>query len=107
MAAQQPIIDTRRDQMFPALEATEIERMRRFGSLRTYRAGDVLAKAGEVGAGLTIILSGKVNVAQHGTDGPGATIVTHGPGNFMGELAQLSGRPSLVDSQALEPVEAL
>ena len=23
-------------------------------------------------------------------------IVTHGPGSFMGELAQLSGRPSLV-----------
>src|SRR5260221_7251007 len=31
----------------------------------------------------------------------------HGPGQFMGELAQLSGRPSLIDACALEPGEAL
>ena len=34
-------------------------------------------------------------------------IVTHGPGSFMGELAQLSDRPSLVDADATEAVEAL
>ena len=34
-------------------------------------------------------------------------IVTHGPGQFMGELAQLSARPSLVDADAVEPIEAL
>src|SRR5439155_461609 len=31
----------------------------------------------------------------------------HGPGSFMGELSQLSGRPSLVDAHAVKPVEAL
>jgi thioredoxin reductase (NADPH) len=34
-------------------------------------------------------------------------IVSHGPGSFMGELAQLSGRPALVDGVAREPVEVL
>ena len=34
-------------------------------------------------------------------------IVTHEPGAFMGELAQLAGRPSLVDAYAQGPVEAL
>ena len=34
-------------------------------------------------------------------------MVTHRPGAFMGELAQLSGRPALVDAFAREPVEAL
>ncbi len=34
-------------------------------------------------------------------------IVTHGPGNFMGELAQLTGRPALVDAKALSAVEAV
>ena len=34
-------------------------------------------------------------------------IVTHGPGSFMGELAQLSGRPALVDAYAKEAVQAL
>ena len=34
-------------------------------------------------------------------------ITTHGPGAFMGELAQLSGRPALVDAYAQGTVEAL
>jgi len=34
-------------------------------------------------------------------------IVTHLSGTFMGELAQLTGRPSLVDAEALEPVQAV
>jgi thioredoxin reductase (NADPH) len=34
-------------------------------------------------------------------------IVTHERGNFMGELAQLSGRPYLVDEKALTDVEAV
>ena len=34
-------------------------------------------------------------------------IVVHGPGSFMGELAQLAGRPALVDANALEDVQAL
>src|SRR5439155_17832429 len=34
-------------------------------------------------------------------------IVTHGPGSFMGELAQLSGRPSLVDAKAVTAVDVL
>ena len=36
------IIDTRRHQMFPSLEPAEIERLRRFGVLRSYNAGDAL-----------------------------------------------------------------
>jgi thioredoxin reductase (NADPH) len=101
------IIDTRRHQMFPVLEASEIARVRRFGVVRSYAAGEPLAKVGEVGHGLTIILAGKVDVTQHDESGRRAPIVTHGPGAFMGELAQLAGRRALVDAHALEPVEAL
>ncbi|TIN21940.1 MAG: cyclic nucleotide-binding domain-containing protein, partial [Mesorhizobium sp.] len=43
---------------------------------------------------------------QDGGLGRRETIVTHGPGSFVGELAQLSARPSLVNAQAAEPVEA-
>jgi thioredoxin reductase (NADPH) len=104
---RQSIIDTRRHQMFPTLEGAEIERVRRFGEVRSYGAGEALARVGEVGAGLTIILAGKVDITQHHESGRRDLIVTHGPGEFMGELAQLAGRPVLVDANALEPVEAL
>jgi thioredoxin reductase (NADPH) len=107
LADSQSIIDTRRHQMFPVLETTDIERVRRFGKVRAYRAGEALVQVGHVGPGLTIILTGRVDVTQHDESGRRRHIVTHGPGSFMGELAQLAGRPALVDAHAQEEVEAL
>ena len=54
-----------------------------------------------------MILSGKVEVTQGRGHDRREAIVTHRPGQFVGELAQLSARPSLVDADALEPVEGL
>src|SRR5260221_9128069 len=102
-----PLIAARHDQMFPTLNPAEIDRLRRFGEARSYRAGERIVKAGEVSPGLIIVLSGKVEVTQGGGLDRRETIVTHGPGQFAGELAQLSARPSLVDAMAVEPVEAL
>ena len=101
------IMDTRRHQMFPVLEPMEIERVRRFGKVRSYGTGEALAKVGEKGHGLTVILAGTVDVTQHDESGRRDPIVTHGSGAFMGELAQLAGRPALVDAYAQTAVDAL
>ncbi len=106
-SATPSIIDTRRDQMFPSLVPEEIERLRRFGEVRSYSAGSALAQVGEAGDGLTIILGGNVDITQRHETGRRQLIVSHGPGGFMGELAQLAGRPSLVDAHAQDSVEAL
>jgi thioredoxin reductase (NADPH) len=103
----QSIIDTRRHQMFPMLHPEEIERMRHFGELRSYAKGDALAKVGDVGKGLMILLSGKVDVTQFAEHDHPELIVTHEAGGFLGELAQLGGRPALVDAHAMEPVEVI
>jgi len=105
--AKQSILETRRDQIFPVLEPTEIERIRRFGTPKSYSSGQMLAEAGKPLEGLTVILSGTVNVARHTPSGEGELIVTYGPGSFLGELAQLSGRPALVDARAQSRVDAL
>ena len=97
---------TRGDQMFLRFSDAEIERLSRFGEQRSYKTGEMLAKRGEVGPGLMLILSGRVDVTQP-NGGEARHIVTHERGNFMGELAQLSGRPYLVDEQALTDVEAI
>jgi len=107
MAAPASVYDTRRPQMFPVLEPFEIERMRRFGTVARFAAGEVLTKAGTEGIGFAIILSGEVEVRQRDEDCKGDPIVAHGPGQFMGELAQLAGRASLVDTCATEDVEVL
>ncbi|MFZ0069082.1 MAG: FAD-dependent oxidoreductase [Pseudolabrys sp.] len=105
--SKQSIIETRRDQIFLVLEHAEIERIRRFGTVRSYSAGQILAEAGKALEGLMVILSGTVDVVRHTPAGDGELIVAHGPGSFLGELAQLSGRPSLVDAHAQGPVDAL
>ena len=105
--AKPSIIDTRHDQMFPVLEAIEIERVRRFGTVRSFATGEALEKAGEIGTGLIIILEGRIEAIQHNVAGHQTPIVTQGPGAFLGELAQLAGRPALVDAFAREPTKAL
>jgi thioredoxin reductase (NADPH) len=100
------VIATRGPQMFPKLEASEIERLRRFGEARHYAANESIFKVGEVAPGLVVIVAGKVRVTHRQT-WHGEHIALHEPGSFMGELAQLAGRPALVDSRAEEPVEAL
>ena len=102
-----PLIEARRDQMFPVLEPAEIDRLARFGELKSYAAGEQIVATGEIAPGAFIILAGQVDITQRGRMGNFELIVTHGPGSFMGELAQLSGRPSLVDAYAKEAVEAI
>jgi thioredoxin reductase (NADPH) len=101
-----PIFGARRDQAFPTLAQADIDRMRRFGEASFYAAGENIVTAGDVAPGLIVVLSGKVDITQDGGLGRHETIVTHGPGSFVGELAQLSARPSLVNAQAAEPVQA-
>ena len=101
------LIARRGDQMFPRLAVEEMARLARFGEPRSFQAGEPVARVGETGHGLLLILSGEVEVAERERDGQHAHIVTHGPGSFQGELAQLSGRPSLVDATAVTNVEAV
>jgi thioredoxin reductase (NADPH) len=101
------IAETRRDQIFPVLVPSDIERMRRFGEIRCYANGEPLIEAGKIGDGLVVFLSGKVEVTQRNSSGRRILIVTYGPCSFMGELAQLAGRPALSDAHARGLVEAL
>jgi thioredoxin reductase (NADPH) len=109
MASAPPasIVEARRDQMYPTLAPAEIERVRRFGTLRAFAPGEALAKVGVGGVGLAVILSGAVDVFRHDSAGKRTALVTHEPGAFLGELAQLAGRPALVDAVARGAVEAL
>ncbi len=107
VSSARSIIETRYEQMFPTLHQAEIDRLRRFGETRTYRVDERLVATGDVSPGMFVILRGEVAISQRSVLGHDQSIVTHGPRSFMGELAQLSGRPSLVDAHATKPVEAL
>ena len=105
--SRQPLSEARRDQIFPVLEQAEVGRLWRFGEFKSYAAGDRIVATGEIAPGAFVILAGRVEVTHRGMPGHSELIVAHGPGSFMGELAQLSGRPSLVDAYAKEAAETL
>ncbi len=102
-----PTLETRSHQMFPVLKPAEVDRLRRFGQARTYKAGEHLAKTGEKVPGLHLILSGTVDITQRDPLGHQEPIFTIEAGCFLGELNTLSGRPALVDAVAKNEVHAL
>jgi thioredoxin reductase (NADPH) len=104
--SQSATLVARRDQMFPTLSPDDVVRMRRFGEAASFPAGERIVRAGDVAPGLVVVVSGKVEVTQDGGSDRYETIVVHGPGSFVGELAQLSDRPSLVTAEAIEPVDS-
>jgi thioredoxin reductase (NADPH) len=100
-------IDTRREQMFPKLEPREIDRLRRFGEVRCYRAGEALFVTGEIAPGMFVLIRGSVRVIRRDALGHSAPIVEQGPGEFVAEVGQLSRQPAFVDVHAIDDVEAL
>jgi thioredoxin reductase (NADPH) len=99
--------ETRYHQLYPHLSAPEIERMRHFGTVQRWNAGELLFESGQPGPGMFVILRGRVAILMR--DGLGHTdvIIEQGAGHFMAEVGQLSGKPALVDGRALEEVDAL
>jgi thioredoxin reductase (NADPH) len=97
----------RLEQTFPSLTNAEIARMRRFGELRAYRHGELLLETGKPGPGMFVVLSGHVAITQRDGLGHVTPIIDQGPGQFLAEVGQLSGRVALVDGHAEGDVETL
>jgi thioredoxin reductase (NADPH) len=97
----------RHEQTFPALTLEEIARIRRFGEIRHFRDGEVLFQSGKAGPGMFVILSGHVAITQRDGLGHVTPVIDQGPGQFLAEIGQLSGRISLVDGHAEGDVETL
>ena len=97
----------RLEQTFPTLTLQEIARMRRFGEVRHYKNGEMLFETGKPGPGMFVLLSGHVAITQRDGLGHVSPVIDQGPGQFLAEIGQLSGRVALVDGHAEGDVETL
>ena len=78
------------------------------GSVNTRnRRGEQLFAAGERSAGIFVVLKGTLTMSLRDGFGRVVPVVHHGPGQFAGEIAQLSSGFALVDADADEDVEVL
>ena len=62
--ASPTLLEQRRDQIFPKLDPLDIERVRRFGDVRSFAVGERIMTAGQVSPGLVVILAGRVAVTD-------------------------------------------
>ncbi|WP_271597638.1 FAD-dependent oxidoreductase [Bradyrhizobium sp. CCBAU 45384] len=101
------MLESRHEHMFPKFTPDEIDRMRRFGEIKHYAVNQHLFRTGEVPPGTFVIIAGRLSIEARDRPGRAKKIVEMGVGEFVAEVAQLSGGPALVDARVTEPVESL
>jgi thioredoxin reductase (NADPH) len=98
---------SRFEQTFPTLTAPEIERLSHFGNPAYFAPGEALFVAGQVGPGLVVLVSGDVSIHQRDALSSSRKIAAQGPGEFVAEVSELTGKPALIDAVADDHVDAI
>jgi thioredoxin reductase (NADPH) len=98
---------TRGHQIFPVLSGDDIRRLRRFAVPRRWHDGEVVFRACVDSPGMVVVLDGRLLCSRTDALGQRVEVVEYGPGQFSGEVAQLSGRPPLADGVAVGELDAL
>jgi thioredoxin reductase (NADPH) len=95
------LIESRRQQIFPALHASDIQSAKRFGGEpRTFAPGEMIFDLGERGAAIWFVLRGSIDITRRDGLSSRTHLVTMEPGQFTGEMAELSGRGTLAAAHA-------
>jgi thioredoxin reductase (NADPH) len=96
-----PILETRRAQMFPKLTAAQIARLEGLGRRMQTQAGDVLVSVGERPREFFVVVSGSLEIeSPSSAEFEFVTRLT--PGDFTGELSTLRGSAGLARVRARE-----
>src|SRR5438132_611226 len=83
---------------FPHLTPRDLEQLRPFGTPCSYEDGQVVFTAGEDAVDLFIVESGAMEILNPAQDN--RSVITHGPGQFSGDIDLLTRRPPLVTAVA-------
>ncbi len=94
-----PDFRTTNPQAFPVLNEKQIAVIAEFAERKTFANGDVLYRAGEKDFKFYVIKRGSIDIFDRSSGEP-RLIVTLEPGEFTGDLANLTGRPSNIDAIA-------
>ncbi|MGA8772510.1 MAG: cyclic nucleotide-binding domain-containing protein, partial [Rhodomicrobium sp.] len=91
------LIKTRSHQLFPVLDASQVETAKRFasGPARAFAPGEVVFDVGQRDVPMWLVLKGSLDVVRRDGLRHEAPIVTHNAGQFSGEISQLAGRETL------------
>lgn len=94
------------DEIFPVLSEAQLSRTSEHGRRRPVRIGEVLVDVGATVRNFYVVVSGAIEAVQLNEHG-GIRIRTLRAGQFSGEIAILSGRPSLLTLRVCQDGELL
>src|SRR6185437_8766031 len=96
------VLDTRRDQMFPLLDTAQMETARRFasGPARTFAPEEVIFEPGSRHVPTWLVLEGAIEVVRRDGLGHQSPIAIERPGQFSGDISQLSDHGALATGRA-------
>lgn len=90
-----PLLEQRREQMFPKLTAAQIARLERQGTQLQTHEGEILQELGEIARGVFVVAAGSVEalVPPSATEAESTDELLYllTPGDFTGELSTLRG----------------
>src|SRR5438105_3890479 len=86
---------------FPKLTEAQMSALGRCSQtkLRPFHAGERLFAACDRDPRFFVVKSGEIEIVDESGDSP-KTITVHGPGEFTGDVAQVTGRPAIVSAIA-------
>ena len=85
-----------------AIEDAFVKKLASLGRLRTYPKNTVFITEGDQSDSVFVVISGKVKVFVADTEGHEMILDTHGPGEYVGEMA-MDGNPRSASCMTLEP----
>jgi HEAT repeat protein len=101
------MLELRRVPLFERLDPEDLQRVAAVADERSFAAGVVIVREGEVGDELFVLLDGTVRVERLEPDGSIRLLRTYGPGDHFGELAVLLQRPRVASVVAVDAVRTL
>lgn len=87
-----------------ALAGADAAEFRALGSERRYDRGVVLFHHGDEPGGVAAIHAGRVKLVVPGPHGKEVILALAGPGDVLGDVSALDGRPRSATAQAMDPV---
>jgi len=93
--------------LFSALGDVELAAMLQTMQQRTYAPRTCILRAGEIGEGLYVVLSGRVRVLLDDGEGHEIIVAVYGANEFFGEIELMDGGPRLANYDCTHPTEVL
>jgi thioredoxin reductase (NADPH) len=91
-------VATRNEKAFPKLDADDMEQLISLATCQSFQAGEKILRFGDSDIDLIVVESGAIDILNPMDEG--RLIITHGPGEFVGDIDLLTRRPIIIDAVA-------